>query len=319
MARKPRLHYPGAFYHVIQRGNAREDIFFSDTDRNRFLLLVQENMSRFGFRIHAFCLMTNHLHLVLQVGEIPLSRFMQNISFRFTRWSNWRRNRSGHLFQGRYKAVLVDADAYLVQLIAYLHLNPVRAGMVTDPVDYPWSSHRAYLGKEEIPWLTTEPTLSQFSARRETARRQFAAFVRGIAPEGRKDELRGGGLGDNRFLGGDAFIETVLRQAEARPPVRPGLESVKRAVADTYGVAIEELAAPGQGTLISQIRAVAAWAVHELSSASLTDLGKSIGRDVTSLSSAIRRLRQRAENNRVLAEKMERVRRLAEKYATLQA
>ena len=116
MARKPRVHYPTALYHVIMRGNARQDIFFDYEDRIRFYLLLQEGTEKYGHRIHAFCLMTNHVHLAIQVGDVSLSRIMQNLTFRYTKWINWRQNRSGHLFQGRYKAVLIDADSYLLEL-----------------------------------------------------------------------------------------------------------------------------------------------------------------------------------------------------------
>ena len=144
MARKPRIHLPDGLYHVIFRGNGGQDVFLTDADYRRFYLLLQEGTFRFGYRVHAFCLMTNHIHLALQVGEIPLSRSMQNLSFRYTRWLNWREQRTGHLFQGRYKAVLVDGDSYLLELVRYIHLNPVRAGMVTGripmerPPGLPW-------------------------------------------------------------------------------------------------------------------------------------------------------------------------------------
>ena len=146
MARKPRLHLPGGLYHVMLRGNGGQAIFFSDADRYHLYLLLQEGVERFGHRIHGFCAMTNHLHLAVQVAKAPLSKIMQNLSFRYTRWINQRQRRVGHLFQGRYKAILVDADSYLLELVRYIHLNPVRTGLVKDPLDYPWSGHRAYLG-----------------------------------------------------------------------------------------------------------------------------------------------------------------------------
>ena len=162
MARKPRIHEPGAIYHVILRGNARQDIFADDKDRYRFYEILQKSHERFRFRIHAFCLMTNHFHLAVQVSEIPLSRIMQNVSLRYTQWFNWRHKKTGHVFQGRYKAVMVDADAYLLELVAYIHLNPVRVRMVDQPEKHPWSSHRAYLGKEILSWLETGTILPQF-------------------------------------------------------------------------------------------------------------------------------------------------------------
>ena len=117
--------------------------------------------------------MTTHVQLAIQVGEIGLPRIIQNLAFRYTRWGNWRQSRTGHLFQGRYKAVLVDADTYLLELTRYIHLNPVRSGIVRFPEDYPWSGHRAYLGLESIPWLTTEWVLSMFSRRADHARRAY--------------------------------------------------------------------------------------------------------------------------------------------------
>lgn len=143
MARKPRIHYPGAFYHVMLRGNDGQVIFFDDSDRCRFYLLIQEGISRFRYRVHAFCCMGNHIHLTIQVSEIPLSRIIQNLSFRYTRWINRKYGRIGHLFQGRYKAILVDADIYLAQLVRYIHLNPVRGRLVMNPEDFSWSGHNA--------------------------------------------------------------------------------------------------------------------------------------------------------------------------------
>ena len=112
-----------------------------------FYHLLQEGYQRFDHRIHAFCLMSNHVHLAIEVGAIPLAPIMQNISFRYTRWINQRQKRMGHLFQGRYKALLVDQENYLSALIRYIHLNPIRAGVVKELVEFPWSSHLAYLGK----------------------------------------------------------------------------------------------------------------------------------------------------------------------------
>lgn len=139
MARKPRVHYPTALYHVILRENGGQEIFFSKEDRFWFYLLLQEGIERYGHRIHAFCLMTNHIHLAIQVGDMTLARIIQNISVRYTRWVNWRQGRTEHLFQGGYKAALVDVDSYLLGLTRYIYLNPVRSGIVREPENYPWS------------------------------------------------------------------------------------------------------------------------------------------------------------------------------------
>ena len=120
MARKPRIHYPGAVYHVILRGNAGQPIFFDDRDRYRLYLIVQFVVEKFGCRVHGFCFMTNHAHFVLQTGDISLSRIMQNLSLRYTKWINYTQSRTGHVFQGRYKALLLDADIYLMELVRYV-------------------------------------------------------------------------------------------------------------------------------------------------------------------------------------------------------
>ncbi len=194
MARKPRIHIPGGYYHVMLRGNGGSDIFFSDEDRFHFYLLMQEGIERFGHRIHAFCLMGNHVHLVIQVREISLSRIMQNLSFRYTRWVNARQKRTGHLFQGRFKALLVDEDSYLLTLVRYTHLNPVRAGMVSDPIEYPWSSHAVYLGDEVLPWLESQATLSQFSEHLDLARKQYVEFISQGMNEAHQPEFHCGAI-----------------------------------------------------------------------------------------------------------------------------
>ncbi len=215
MARKPRVHLPGGVYHVMLRGNGGQDVFFLDEDRYRWYLLAQEGVERYGHRIHGFCLMTNHVHLAIQVAETPLSKIIQNLSFRYTRWVNRRQRRLGHLFQGRYKAVLVDGEAYLLELVRYIHLNPVRAGLVVKPDEYPWSGHRAYLGLDTLPWLTTDWVLSQFAKRKDAARRRYAKFVADGMGEGYRAEFHGGGV-DARILGDDRFAERVLRRAAVR-------------------------------------------------------------------------------------------------------
>ncbi|SDM20815.1 dnaA protein helix-turn-helix [Geoalkalibacter ferrihydriticus] len=243
---------------------------------------------------------------------------MQNLSFRYTRWVNWRHNRSGHLFQGRYKAVLVETDAYLVQLIGYLHLNPLRAGMGTVPGDYPWSSHRAYLGLETIPWLTTRLALSQLSGDPVKARRLFDDLVADQYGEGHREEFHGGNC-DGRILGQDAFVETVLRKTGEVALTKPGLAVILTAVEKLYDLGDKDLSGAGQGRKISEARAMAAWAVRELSDATLTDLGGALRRDVTSLSSAARRLTTRTQADADLQLKISRLRVLVDKFASSQA
>jgi REP element-mobilizing transposase RayT len=307
MARKPRIHYPGALYHVILRGNARQDVFFDDKDRYRFYLFMQEGIERFGHRVLAFCLMTNHIHLAVQVGEVTLSRIMQNLTFRYTRWINWRLKRSGHLFQGRYKSVLVDADSYLLELGAYIHLNPVRASMVATPEAYPWSSHRAYLGNELIPWLNTDYILSQFSPNLSKARHQFVEYVAERSKDGHQEEFYGIGSMDSRVMGEDQFVEKILEKTESLPIRKPGIEEVLQVVKKMFDLQEDEIAAPGQKRLQSEARSMAAWAVQELTDEPLARLADRLGRDPSSLSAAIRRFELRRRSNLECEEKAARL------------
>ncbi len=156
MARKPRLYIPGALYHVMVRGNDGQSLFNDHEDRRHFQNLVAEGINKYDHRIHAYCLMDNHVHFLIQIGQTPLSKVMQNLAFRYTRWMNWRHHRIGHLFQGRFRAILCDANTYLLELVRYIHLNPVRAGLTDVPEKYPWSGHSAYLGMTVVPWLTSD-------------------------------------------------------------------------------------------------------------------------------------------------------------------
>ncbi len=304
MARKPRINFPGAVYHVILRGNAGQNIFFDDKDRCRFYLLMQEGLERYGHRVLAFCLLTNHAHLAIQIGNVPLSRIIQNLSFRYTRWVNRRQKRIGHLFQGRYKAILVDADAYLLELIAYIHLNPVRANMVEIPEAYSWSSHRAYIGSEQIPWLQPEYVIAYFSRDSAQARRLFAEFVVERNADGHQEGFYGKGSSDSRLMGEDLFIENVLMQTTNSPVSKPGIGEVLEAIKKIYDLNDEALISPSQERRLSEARCLASWAVREFTDAPLTELAVRLGREPSSLSAAIRRFELRRKSESEFEEKI---------------
>jgi len=307
MARRERIHYPGAVYHVMLRGNGGQDIFFDESDRIRFYDLLEEGVKRFDVRMLALCLMSNHVPLVVQVAEIPLSRLIRNVSFRYTRYRNARQRRTGHLFQGRYKAIVIDAENYLLELVRYIHLNPVRAGIVGNPGDYRWSSHRAYLGKEVLPWLSTEWILSRFSPRKGTARRLFRNFVADGIGGDYREEFHSG-TREGRILGDDDFAEDALRRAGEKVNRPVSVEEIVAHVCKRYGLDPEDLAEPGKNRNFAEARAVIALLVWYEDHLSLTDLCTRLGRDLSSLSRAVNRLRKRAETNPRLAAELERAR-----------
>src|SRR6266511_5754104 len=157
MARPLRIEYPGALYHVTSRGDRQEAIFEDDQDRTAFLNVLSEVVSRFRWRCHAYCLMGNHYHLMIETPEANLTKGMRHLNGVFTQWSNRRHKRGGHLFQGRYKAILVDRDSYFLELARYIVLNPVRAGMVKHPRLWAWSSYGTTIATSPTPlWLTTD-------------------------------------------------------------------------------------------------------------------------------------------------------------------
>lgn len=292
---------------MILRGNARQNIFTDDRDRHRLYEIVAASLDRFRHRIVAFCLMTNHIHLAIQVADIPLSRIMQSISQRYTQWHNWRYKQAGHLFQGRYKAILVDADAFLLELTAYIHLNPVRAGITPTAEAYPWSSHGAYLGKETIAWLDPEPVLSLLSPSADTARGLFSRFVAERTVEGRRPEFHGEKSLDSRLLGDTAFAETVLIRQNAPLERKPDTDTIIEAVTRLCGVDEERLSAQGQEHTASEARSLAAWATLELGSGKLAELALRVRRNPSTLSCAAKRMENRRRNDPEIADKISRL------------
>ena len=163
MARQWRIEYPDALYHILSRGNNRQDIFLDDDDRNIFLDILDELSERFNFEIYAYVSMDNHYHILLKTLNANLSKGMQWLGTKYTRKFNNRHMESGHLFQGRFKSILVENDTYLLQLSCYIHRNPLRAGIVDRLADYPWSSYQYYAYKKKPPeWLNTSAILRQF-------------------------------------------------------------------------------------------------------------------------------------------------------------
>ncbi len=236
MARPLRIEYPGALYHVTARGDRQEAIFENDQDRQAFLKLLGEVVSQFRWQCHAYCLMTNHYHCMIETPEGNLAKGMRQLNGVYTQWSNRRHHRSGHLFQGRYKTILVDWDGYFLELGRYIVLNPVRASMVKHPKDWRWSSYGAMVGLVNSPgWLTTSALLGQFGKNRSWARRKYQEFVKdGLGQETIWKDLKG-----QIYLGDDDFVEQTQRRLGKRAedvniprvqqrPVAPSLDEICR-------------------------------------------------------------------------------------------
>ncbi|MCP4324365.1 MAG: transposase [Alteromonadales bacterium] len=203
MSRPLRLEFSGALYHVTSRGNERKKIYFAESDFELFLNVLNGVCTQFNWVVHAYCLMNNHYHLLIETPDANLSKGMRQLNGVFTQSINRKYHRVGHLFQGRYKSILVDKDAYLLELCRYIVLNPVRANIVDRPDDWLWSSWHCMVGKQESPtWLATDGLLSYFDTKRSIAIAEYVRFV----GEGGNINIWGD-LQHQIFLGDDAFVE----------------------------------------------------------------------------------------------------------------
>jgi REP-associated tyrosine transposase len=204
MARPLRIEYPNAVYHVTSRGNARNKIFLDDRDRENFLFVLGSVVKRFNWLCHAYCLMDNHYHLMIETPDANLSRGMRQLNGVYTQKYNWWHSKTGHIFQGRYKSILVEKENYLLELCRYVVLNPIRANMVQKPEEWQWSSYDATAGLKSVPdYLTTDWILGLFHRNKKEAQKRYRKFVReGIQQGSPWNDLQG-----QILLGEEGFID----------------------------------------------------------------------------------------------------------------
>lgn len=285
MPRQLRLHVPGGFYHVTLRGNHRQSIFFTDADRDLLDDVVADATEQLEARVHAYCWMTNHLHMLVQISEAPLGRFMLRIASQYARAVQARLETTGHLFERRYHAVLVDADAYLLTLVRYIHLNPVRAGLVTNPAAYDWSSHRIYLGDQRCRWVTTGFTLRMLSDQPDKAAAKYRDFM------GTPEPCRWGigNLTPHRdqpqVLGDDNFV-AKFRNNIFLPRSRQSLEELIQACSKRFQLTPDLLTSPSRARNLAAARA---WIGHEAIAGRVASIGE-VARRLGRSEGAIRHL-----------------------------
>ncbi len=232
MARPLRIEYKGAFYHVTSRGNERKRIFYAKTDYDQFKDYLHQAKEKYGCRFHCYAFMPNHYHLIVETPDANLSKVMQFINGSYTNFLNRKRKRVGHLFQGRYKAILIDVDTYLLELSRYIHLNPVRAGIVDRPEAYGYSSYGSYVSGKDEELVSRELIWAMVSRNRRLARDQYRSFVeRGIGQEmgNPLDKVYGGCI-----LGAESFIRQTLERLKGEVLTREEI-SHRRALRGRYG------------------------------------------------------------------------------------
>jgi len=228
MVRPLRIEYPGAIYHVMSRGNAGDAIFKTRVDHEKFVECLAKAVEGYGIRIHTYCLIANHYHLLIEAPEPNLSRAIQWLNVSCAAYYNHKRDRRGHLFQGRFKSILVDADEYLKHLSRYIHLNPLRAKIIEKAVDYEWSSYPAFSGKAKaLRWLSVGWLLAQFGGKRKIAQRRYQQFVETVDYQSLKnpadDVTSGLILGDDEFV---KWVKTTFLSNREDDPERPQLKEL---------------------------------------------------------------------------------------------
>ena len=307
MARPLRIEYAGAVYHVTSRGNERKAIFRDDEDREKFLSLLSETPKRFGVLIHGYVLMGNHYHLLLETSRPNLQWMMQYLNTAYTVYFNRKHHRAGHLLQGRYKASLIDKDSYLLSVSRYVHLNPVRAGMVNWPEEYRWSSYREYIGRNKhSAWLSRSWVFEQFSGGTTRARQHcYKEFV--------EDAL--GGL-DNPFaslragsvLGSERFFEEIKRKLAVEKD--SDVSQSRRFAEAISGDALIRFVAAGYGIEEHEITGVRGWGnrarrvcmylLREFTDMSNAEIADRFHVSHSAVSKACKRLREDLEHDRAL-------------------
>ena len=304
MARPLRLEFPGAVYHVIVRGNERKPVFRDDADRRWYLDRLARQGRDLGFSIFAYCLLGNHAHLAVRAGAAPLSRLMARLQSSYTQYFNRRHGRVGHLFQGRYKAFLVEEDPYLLSLIRYIHDNPVKARLVRRPQDYPWSSDRYYRRGGGPEWLDTGLVLAMLGKTRKRASANYAALMSG---EGDGEPYDDAPSWAQAVKGSSDFAEeTFARLGEPAPRRRElSIASVAAQVSKVEQIEERRLHTVGRGRHEAGARLLVAWVCREAGGLSLASVAKYFGRDASTIVNGVERLEQRMAADRTLRRRAE--------------
>lgn len=284
MGRPLRITYPGAHYHVTSRGNEQKDIFKSRRDREQFLSYLESSVTRYGATIHAYCLMTNHYHLLLETPEGNLPEVMRHINGAYTNYYNTKRKRAGHLLQGRYKAILIEADGYLLELTRYIHLNPVRCGMVTKPEAHPWSSYPDYIGARPAPgWLCINMVKERFGDGNK-----YREFVEDMLGMEYKSPLRQ--TVASTLLGSESFLQEIMathidgKQLERDVPAMRELSKSRK-----VELIVENVRGLFGDTKLEQ--KVSIYLAHRKSGARLKELGAYFDKKDSAIAQTTRRLK----------------------------
>ncbi len=307
MARPIRMDYPETFYHVLSRGNEKKEIFQDEKDYQKFLSLLSNMVERFRLEVHAYVLMKNHYHLLIKTKEANLSRAIQWLGVSYSVWYNRRHQRSGHLFQGRFKSFLIENERYFVGMGLYIHGNPLRAGIVERLADYPWSSYGIYANPNiQCSWIKKDLVLGYFGGSSASFIKEQKAFLE-------KDNNFLNNLRHGLYLGEENFAEECKRLAEKeKHPEKPQLRALEKDD-DLQAQAVEILRALGEENphfllrarrLRSKSRDMAIYILHRTGIYRNEEIGKVFGVGYTAVSEAVKRGKKYFETEKGLLPKI---------------
>ena len=315
MSRPLRIEYPGAWYHIMNHGRRDERICQDNRDCERFVALLRESAELWNLRVSAYCLMPNHYHLLVQTPDANISRCMRHINGVYTQRYNRRHHCEGQLFRGRYKSILVDADSYLLQLVRYIHRNPLRAGLTDNLKRYAWSSHKGYLsGAAQWSWLHKDYVLSMLSKDKANRLRTYRHFVAmhdedGIIRIYEKKKWPS-------FLGSEGFVNSIKekffsRKADDEVPQSRELaiesSKIRKTVCEFYKISERELVLSKRG-VFNEPRNVAIYLTRRLRGDSLKQVAKEFGMSkYSSVSSVIERMKELVAEDRKLRKRVEKL------------
>lgn len=312
MSRPLRIIYDGAWYHVMNRGRQGGDIFSDAEDYQAFIDLLQESCRMWQVKIAAYCLMSNHYHLLLQTPNSNLSRCMRHINGIYTQRYNRLHRSDGQLFRGRYKAIVVDADSYLLELVRYIHRNPVRAGMVKKVDDYRWSSHKGYLSKSKVwNWLYCDLVLEMLDKNKNRQPGVYKQFV--SMGDSQKIEQFFEKKHLPAILGDDSFVERIKRkyfnekhhdEVPESKVLAPDMNAIKQAVCSVYRKSPEDLRVSRRGGK-NEARNVAIYLIRQYTGETLTRIGREFNiSKYTTVSSAVLKIGKELQQDKRLKKRI---------------
>jgi REP element-mobilizing transposase RayT len=316
MPRQPRFNIPNVLHHVIVRGIEKRDIFADDADKEHFVARLSSLLTKTSMNCYAWSLMSNHFHLLLMPSAVSLSEFMRRLLTGYAVYFNRKYKRAGHLFQNRYKSILCEEEPYFLELVRYIHLNPLRAGLVKDLNEldrYPWSGHAVLLGHRTVEGQESGEVLARFGNGRQRSLLAYRQFIADGMSKGRRDELIGGGLKrsllgceesqefqifDERILGSGDFVETVTGCCKKQSKNAPlALPELLRKVSEAIGVDVERVKKIGKERILARARAVFCYlAVYEYGYTG-KEAGITVGLRSAGVSIAVRRGEELLKND----------------------